>query len=112
ILNWTSQSEINSAKYELETSLNASTFATVATIPSANISTGSIYSYTYKSLKKGYNYFRLRMVDKDGQYSYSDMIELFVNNSPEKLGVFPNPTKNNLTITDATLGSQLILMVL
>jgi predicted CopG family antitoxin len=46
-------------------------------------------------------YYRLKMVDKDGAYSYSDIINLTIPAVAGKMTVFPNPANDEVTVTVA-----------
>ena len=43
-------------------------------------------------------YYRLKLVDGDGAYTYSKIIELAVGGNRNKLNVYPNPASNVLYI--------------
>ncbi len=46
----------------------------------------------------GLNYYRLKMVDNDGKFTYSNIIRL-KNNANESFSLLPNPAKNNLIVS-------------
>ena len=45
----------------------------------------------------GTSYYRLKMVDEDGSFSYSE-VETIERNSESRIRLYPNPTNGQLTI--------------
>ncbi len=87
-INWTSSTEINSSKYDLERSFDGKNFTLLKSVPSKNSSTGSSYTVVddITSLSSMRNfYYRLKMVDKDGQYAYSKTVYLEIPLVKEKI---------------------------
>lgn len=79
MLEWTTASEENNDYFAVEMSRDATRFSESAKI-NGNGTTESFetYTYEYSNLAPGTYYFRLRQVDFDGQYSYSDVVSLTV----------------------------------
>jgi hypothetical protein len=76
VLNWETESEINFDRYEIERSTNSKDFIIVGTEMSKANSAKLSYVYTDNlSTSNDYVfYYRLRMVDQDGKYKYSNVI--------------------------------------
>ncbi|MBL0358940.1 MAG: hypothetical protein IPP72_19650 [Chitinophagaceae bacterium] len=83
-VNWQTSQEISTAYYEVETSSNGSNWVTLSSIISKGNSS-SLQSYSYTDKKPvSYNsniYYRLKMVDLDGSYSYSAIQTLRLKNA-------------------------------
>jgi hypothetical protein len=96
VLKWTTQTEINSDKFELQRTTNNG-WSTIATIAAqGNSSTAKNYSFTDASLtttavKLQY---RLKMIDKDGTITYSPILPVNLNCNTRTLSVFPNPVQD------------------
>ncbi len=76
-LNWVTATETNTDYYQVERSSNAIDFTGIGKTPATGNSTNSRqYSFTDAAPLSGVNYYRLRMVDKDGYYSYSPVIKV------------------------------------
>ena len=57
------------------------------------------YTYTHKTPLYGKNYYRLRQVDFDGQYTLSPIREVTINYNEGILKIYPNPaTTDNVKI--------------
>jgi hypothetical protein len=50
-------------------------------------------------MKPGLNYYRLKMIDKDGKLDYSATILLRLNAALASLVIYPNPVKSELQLT-------------
>jgi hypothetical protein len=95
ILKWISAAEVNTDRFNIQRSNNGISFETIGTLNAVgNSSTPVTYTYTDKLPKPGTNYYRLKMLDKDGKYTYSPVkIIAFDGNSELKL---INYTASNL----------------
>jgi hypothetical protein len=95
VLNWTTASEINSEVFEVERSTDAVNFEYVTSV-TARGNSNSRTEYTTTDAGALANnaimYYRLKQVDKDGSFSYSNVVRvsnLSLNNST--VTVYPNP---------------------
>lgn len=79
MLEWTTASEENNDYFSVEMGRDAARFSESAQVK-GNGTTESFqtYNYEYSNLTPGTYYFRLRQVDYDGQFSYSDVVSLNV----------------------------------
>jgi len=97
-LNWTSVSEPGMDFYELQRSTDGINFETL-TIANAKGAQRNDYNYIDKLPFMGMNYYRLKMVDKDKQFTYSNIIAVRFD---EKLSgdvvVAPNPVQGDITL--------------
>jgi uncharacterized repeat protein (TIGR01451 family) len=93
-LAWIASSEIETTNFEVEKSSNARDFSSIGTLK-ANFS--GLYTFYDSAPIKDINYYRLKMFDKDGSYSYSYITS--VNNAaPYIASVYPNPTHEIITL--------------
>ena len=99
-LEWRTTDEVNLSRYEIERSSDGRTFGRTASINALN------RSGTHKYAAIDYNpwasagtqiFYRLKMIDKDGLYRYSKMIN-FNNSLFTGMHVSPNPTSNMLNV--------------
>lgn len=81
---WQTQYEENTAAFDIESSTNGNNWIKVASMQAAgNSATAKNYSYTDKK-PVAYNtgiLYRLKMIDKDGSYKYSEIKTIRLNNS-------------------------------
>lgn len=93
-LSWTTATEINNDYFTLERSTDGVNFDPVARIAGAGNST-QVHEYAYNDMfpADGYNYYRLKQTDYNGQSSYSNIVSLeFHLGHISVENVRPNPT--------------------
>ncbi len=73
LLEWQSESEMNAAWYGIEFSTDGINFKQIAVIDANR--RGSVYNYR-DFTNTPIAYYRLRMMDRDGQYKYSNVVKL------------------------------------
>lgn len=95
-LQWTTETESNSAHFAVEVSRDGATFEEVTKISAAGSSISpQNYSFTDPTLRVGEHYYRLKKVDIDGNYDYSEILAITcVNAEPASVEIFPNPVKD------------------
>ena len=100
LLQWQTSQEVNTDHFDVERSIDGSGFTAIGVIP-AIVNGANIYSYTDVQPKEGTNYYRLKMVDKDGSYTYSNVVSVVFTAGNGGLTVYPNPVTNNSFTVDA-----------
>lgn len=92
-LSWSTASQLNFSHFEVEHSMNAQEWSTLTSIEGEG-TTNELkeYSYSHTSPHNGKNYYRLRMVDLDETFEYSDVVSANVN-ANSIVSLSPNPTK-------------------
>ncbi|MEZ4911427.1 MAG: T9SS type A sorting domain-containing protein [Saprospiraceae bacterium] len=102
-LDWTSSSEINSDYIDIERSTDGSDWITLGQVKAAgNSSTEVAYQYFDRNIPINRTdnqifYYRLKLVDLDGKYTYSDLRGVnFEGTRSDGLALYPNPTAHLL----------------
>lgn len=95
-IDWNSQSEDLGDTYELERSIDAKSFESLAIVAAKG--KASSYSYLDESAVIGVNYYRLKMTDKAGRIEYSKTVMALVNDSRFDVHAYPNPVADYLTV--------------
>ncbi len=103
LLNWQTAEEISTSHFEIERSVDGINFIKVGSVLAlGNSSSNKDYSHNDKlpetvlSLSK--IYYRLKSVDLDGRFTYSDIVTILLNRKMDQIIVFPNPAKDKLNI--------------
>ncbi|MBC7721649.1 MAG: T9SS type A sorting domain-containing protein [Pedobacter sp.] len=97
-LNWATASEVNSSYFDVEKSGDGISFSPISRITTTGTTTnGSNYSLIDNTPVVGTNCYRLKQVDIDGKFAYSEVRIVNINSS-KGLVVYPNPAKDNITI--------------
>ncbi|MDP4284912.1 MAG: T9SS type A sorting domain-containing protein [Bacteroidota bacterium] len=99
-LQWQTAQENNSKSFEIEHSMNTTNWNTLATQPAAgNSAVVSSYSFNDASPTYGKNYYRLKQVDIDGSFTYSNVVSAeWSGTSGTLVEVYPNPVANSFTV--------------
>ncbi|NJN78830.1 MAG: T9SS type A sorting domain-containing protein [Saprospiraceae bacterium] len=69
----------------------------------------SVYDFTDENPINGTNYYRLKQMDFDDHFEYSNVIILtsqFIDN--QQLTLFPNPVRNELNLANVSQGNIII----
>lgn len=96
-LHWQTQQEINTATFELENSTDALQWDALASISAAGNS-ATVKNYQHKFIATGKNYYRLKMIDADGKFSYSKVITVNCNNNSWNVKLYPNPATDRIEL--------------
>jgi hypothetical protein len=107
-LNWITKTELNSNKFEVER-MNGSNWSVIGSV-NANGQTTSpeSYSFTDQNLQAGKYQYRLKMIDNDGAFKYSSVINTVIA-APDDyclLQNYPNPF-NPSTIINYSIPSDM-----
>ena len=96
ILNWLTEEEINNSHFEVERSFDAKDFTNIAMVLDG-IENGTKKSYALKDASpllrdKSIVYYRLKQVDLDGKFTYSNVLPVRLKNAAGiTMQVSPNP---------------------
>ena len=100
VLNWATTEETNSDRFEIERSSDARGWINIG-IKASHGESASLKRYDFidNAPVEGINYYRLKMVDKDGTFAYSSIQRAQFDVSG-LLAAYPNPASDRLKITD------------
>lgn len=100
-LNWSTASETNNQRFEIQRSSDNKRFETIGRVKGAvNSNTVQNYQFTDASPITGTSYYRIRQVDADGKSDVSKTVTVTVD-APAKTGIkqtLPNPFSNELNV--------------
>ncbi len=98
MVEWTAASQINNEKFVIEHSVDGKEFYLVGEQKGeANTFESKTYSFIHEYPLQGMNYYRIKQLDYDGKFSYSNIAS--VSYKSRDLIIYPNPVQNELTIT-------------
>ncbi len=96
---WSIQQEINIDKYEVEKSSNGVQFTKEGTVQAKGIASGvTKYNLFDPAPLPGLNFYRLKMIDKEGNATYSSVIKVNLSSGATMLTIYPNPVEGNTII--------------
>lgn len=95
-LNWSTANEINASHFIVEKSTDGTVFNNIAQITANNRILTNNYNYADAAFA-GIVYYRLKIVDKDGSFTYSKTISLNTQLMAD-IKVYPNPAQQYLSL--------------
>jgi hypothetical protein len=96
-LNWNTTTELNTSHFIIQRSTDGSSFTDIGTVKAIGSGANS-YTFADNKPNNGINYYRLQSVDKDGSFAYSKVVSVQLTVNSNQFSVFPNPSKDKVTI--------------
>ncbi|PWJ55585.1 putative secreted protein (Por secretion system target)/choice-of-anchor A domain-containing protein [Dyadobacter jejuensis] len=107
VLDWKTSEETNSSHFEVQHSTNAKEWRTLAFVDAQGHSTSeSRYHLVDDHAMPGANFYRLKMIDMDGTYSFSRIRSIDVE---RVVRVYPNPVADKLYIESDVSYDHLVM---
>jgi len=101
LVQWTTAAETNTRQFDVEYSTDGTSFTHIATITAQGTGTGTKdYSYLHQQVHEKPAYYRLKIIDNDGKYSYSEIIVIKRGKTQYSVEqVYPNPFDKKMTVS-------------
>jgi len=108
LLEWRIAREEGAGHYEVEYLNDRDVWEGIGRV---HASGQAAYRFTHQTPREGENLYRLRQVDHDGQFAYSNVATVHFTDRYAKIKVYPNParTGNNIRLKDLPVGAELRL---
>lgn len=104
-LEWTTSLERNTSHFQIERSIDTKNWESIGSRTAIGESVHlNKYEFTDYRPSSGVNYYRLKMVDKDGTYVHSRAQSILFGNSPA-LMIYPNPASDRVYISGLIVGT-------
>jgi trimeric autotransporter adhesin len=105
LLKWQTENEVNTSYFEIERSSDGNSFNKIGTVSAAGNNTSVLdYSFTDNDVANQPSlvvYYRLKMVDINGAFKYSNVITITLADITGRVTVVPNPVSHEARITVA-----------
>jgi Secretion system C-terminal sorting domain len=100
LLQWKVTEEINTVQFVIERSNGSNAFTTIGTKQPLNAgNTGYTLTDNAPFANGAVQYYRLKIIDKNGGYKYSNIIRISSQSTNQPVIIFPNPVKDVITIS-------------
>jgi hypothetical protein len=114
-LTWSTATEVNNLGFEVQRSIDNSEFLNIGFVNGYGTTTEpNNYSYVDDNVVPGKYYYRLKQVDFDGTYEYSEIVEVeyeFVGPGKFELNQnYPNPFNPSTVITYSVPGAEFVTL--
>ncbi|MEL6558025.1 MAG: Calx-beta domain-containing protein [Bacteroidota bacterium] len=110
LLEWATASELNNDRFEIERSVDGVEFDLIGVV-SGNGTTdvAQEYSFIDEAPRQGLNYYRLKQIDFDGAFEYSEIafVDYSDPNVQFKAVAYPNPTSEDQIFIRLSSGDEL-----
>lgn len=108
-VNWSTASEQNNKYFDVERSTDRNSWTRIGSVNGAGNS-NSVKNYNQYDGKPsaGINYYRIKQVDNDGKYKYSDVVSVKLNIEKTGVSVLTNPFVNNIVVDFLSSHSQTV----
>ncbi len=99
VLDWSTATEINNLGFDIEQSTDGVNFRKIGYVK-GNENSINLNQYTYTDYTPfiGWNYYRLKQIDVDGGYEFSDVVSVQIQKKGVDFTIQPNPVKEVLSI--------------
>jgi len=112
-LQWSTESEQNNDRFEVERSANGRTWETISTVKGkGTFSSTTNYSAYDNSPLKGTNYYRLQQYDINGKSAFSDVKSLKFGTVKTVVTVSPNPARGIINFKLENESAKSVLAIL
>jgi hypothetical protein len=88
---WKVAVQLNIDHYELERSQNGSAFTTLASVAANN---ENIYTWQDENSLSGASFYRVKAVERNGHFKYTNIVKWMNNNVADPITVSPNPVQD------------------
>ncbi len=96
ILHWSTVNELNTKQFGIESGTDGKTFRSIGNVNAGNNSDLlQQYSFTDQQLRTGNNFYRLKIIDNDGSFSYSPVKKIYYSNQGG-ISLYPSATTGAL----------------
>ncbi len=96
-LQWQTASELNNEKFEIEMSQNGRRFKKIGEVKGYGTTQTQVdYDFEVKEPPVGLSYYRLKQIDFDGQFEYSDIVSAQFEKGEPIAKIYPNPSRTGL----------------
>jgi trimeric autotransporter adhesin len=117
LLNWKTENEVNTSHFSVERSVDGRSFSSIGTV-AASINSSSAKNYSFNDKDAAAQgvpviYYRLKMVDANGMFKYSNIVKIQLPASKGTITVSPNPASDiiNAAIASPTATASSVRII-
>lgn len=99
-IQWGTANEINNDRFEVQRLNKNNVFEPIGIVfANPNGSIANSYKFKDASSVPGKNYYRIKQIDHNGAYMYSEVVSVTVENTEHvKMSIYPSPAVNTITV--------------
>ena len=114
IVEWNVENETGIRYYQVQKSLDGTSFTPAVAFIAHNNQPGSSYNWLDVQPVAGYNYYRIKSIGINGEINYSKILQVFAGNRKNGITVYPNPASNgiiHLQFSNQSAGKYVIRLI-
>jgi len=108
LLNWQTASEVNTDVFFIERSSDAIRYESLGKVAAKGSTGDNYYTFTDRTALKGNNFYRLKMTDLNGSFTYSETPININRDASPQISVYPSPAKDVITVVTGIAGKLAI----
>jgi len=101
-LTWVTEYEENVDHFDVQRSYDARTYVTIGNVTARNTGIRQVYNFEDHSPLNGLAYYRIKSIDRDGQFSYSRIAVVSENDNQSTSFYVLNPARSAITVFNKT----------
>lgn len=102
-LTWKTKSETNNSHFIIERSVNQSDFMEIGRVEGNGNSNQVLeYSFADQAPYSGHNYYRIKQIDFNGEFSYTNVVHIYLDEDQSNIQIVPNPNNGNFSLLTNT----------
>lgn len=109
LLEWKTSNEKNTLGFDIEKSINGKVFEKIGYLNAKNIQGTHLYKFTDEKPLEGVNYYRLKQIDIDGKFTYSEVRSVNIQKQAE-LSIYPNPVDGYAVLNHPGLRANIVIL--
>jgi hypothetical protein len=107
IISFSTAQQINNSHFEIKHSQDGRQYQSIGKIEGeGNTTAETAYEYIHETPVNGINYYRVKQVDYDGEYSYSTVASVVFRSG--EIAVYPNPVMGQLYMSSPSVSRVVI----
>lgn len=112
-LKWTTTDEVGTKVFFVERGKDPTAFTTIGSVTAAGSTGNNSYNYFDPAIPAGTWYYRLKMQDIDGKYTYGPVVAITAGALTRGMLLYPNPVKDRLFVQmQSTLVEKSVLRLI
>ena len=97
-LQWETTDELNTRQFIVQHSPDGNVYDPIGTVAAKNTPGQNSYVFTDNHPNSGNNFYRLKMQDLNGQFTYSPIVEVSIASLPALCVAYPNPATGSTSL--------------
>ncbi len=107
VLNWEILTEYENKGFSIQHSINGKDWEDIAfVVAKNNYDAIDRYSYTDVNNLNGQQYYRIKQIDLDNKFSYSEVVSVNLKNDNQAIAIWPNPSTDQVHVASNTAGTS------